>query len=124
MPAKLKDHGVELPSTIRHRVLLAVISAGVAGRRVEDRPDIHRPGGADEEDLAFVRTIVDLGHILGLRVVAEGIEDEAQLGALRGLGCGLGQGFLLSRPADVANVPEILARQQLTSTPAAAVAVG
>jgi EAL domain-containing protein (putative c-di-GMP-specific phosphodiesterase class I) len=68
--------------------------------------------------------MVDLGHIFGLRVVAEGIEDEAQLDALRGLGCALGQGYLLCRPADAVHVPEILARRSLTSTPAAALAAG
>ncbi|MET0416905.1 MAG: EAL domain-containing protein, partial [Actinoplanes sp.] len=44
------------------------------------------------EDLALVRTIVELAQILGLRVVAEGIENVAQLTALRRLGCGYGQG--------------------------------
>nr|BFE67249.1 hypothetical protein GCM10020092_005500 [Actinoplanes digitatis] len=47
------------------------------------------------EDLALVRTIVDLGHILGLRVVAEGIESPEQLAALRRLGCSYGQGHHL-----------------------------
>jgi diguanylate cyclase (GGDEF)-like protein len=62
------------------------------------------------EDLALVRTIVELGHILGLRVVAEGIENAAQLDALRRLGCSLGQGFHLCRPRDAAELPEILGR--------------
>jgi diguanylate cyclase (GGDEF)-like protein len=57
------------------------------------------------EDLALVRTIVELAQILGLRVVAEGIENAAQLNALRGLGCGYGQGYHLCRPADAADVP-------------------
>jgi len=62
------------------------------------------------EDLALVRTIVELGHILGLRVVAEGIENAAQLDALRRLGCSLGQGYHLCRPRDAAELTEILAR--------------
>ena len=41
---------------------------------------------------------IELVHALGLRVVAEGIEDEATLLALRGLGCDLAQGYHLSRP--------------------------
>jgi diguanylate cyclase (GGDEF)-like protein len=61
------------------------------------------------EDLALVRTIVDLGHILGLRVVAEGIENAGQLAALRRLGCSYGQGHHLCRPVDPAEMPEILA---------------
>jgi diguanylate cyclase (GGDEF)-like protein len=60
------------------------------------------------EDLALVRTIVQLGQILGLRVVAEGIENAAQLAALRTLGCALGQGFHLCRPADATDLPSFL----------------
>ena len=63
------------------------------------------------EDLALVRTIVDLGHILGHRVVAEGIENAAQLEALRRLGCSYGQGYHLCRPTDPAELPLILATQ-------------
>ncbi|GIF01807.1 putative bifunctional diguanylate cyclase/phosphodiesterase [Paractinoplanes rishiriensis] len=62
------------------------------------------------EDLALVRTIVELAQILGLRVVAEGIENAAQLDALRRLGCGYGQGYHLCRPADPEDVPTRLGR--------------
>ena len=64
------------------------------------------------EDLALVRTIVELAQILGLRVVAEGIENAAQLAALRGLGCGYGQGFHLCRPSDPDDIPARLAGTQ------------
>jgi len=60
------------------------------------------------EDLALVRTIVQLAQILGLRVVAEGIENAAQLDALRGLRCGFGQGYHLYPPADAAGLPTFL----------------
>ena len=51
---------------------------------------------------AFVRSIIDLGHYLGLRVVAEGVEDEQTWRTLAHLGCDAGQGYWLSppRPAD------------------------
>ena len=61
------------------------------------------------EDLALVRTIVELAQILGLRVVAEGFENAAQLSALRRLGCGYGQGYHLCRPTDAAQIPDKLA---------------
>ena len=61
------------------------------------------------EDLALVRTIVELAQILGLRVVAEGIENAAQMAALRRLGCGFGQGYHLCRPTDPDQVPGKLA---------------
>ena len=59
-------------------------------------------------DMALLRTIVQLGQILGLRVVAEGIENEAQLSVLRELGCGLGQGYYLARPTDPEKLPDVL----------------
>ena len=53
---------------------------------------------SSEEDKAIVQSTIDLGHHLGLRVVAEGVETPAQLGKLCELGCDYAQGFLLSRP--------------------------
>ncbi len=55
----------------------------------------------DLGDLAIVRAIIDLGHSLGLRVVAEGVEEEAARDALRTLRCDDLQGFLLSRPIPI-----------------------
>ena len=45
-----------------------------------------------------MRTIVDLAHDLGMRVVAEGVETEAQAAMLRGMRCECGQGFLYATP--------------------------
>jgi diguanylate cyclase (GGDEF)-like protein/PAS domain S-box-containing protein len=50
------------------------------------------------DDAAIVRTIIALGHNLGLRVVAEGVEVQAQLDFLRANGCDEMQGFLFSEP--------------------------
>jgi diguanylate cyclase (GGDEF)-like protein len=47
---------------------------------------------------AIVRSIIDLGHNLHLRVVAEGVENEEILDALREAGCDIAQGYLLPRP--------------------------
>ncbi|MDX6699631.1 MAG: hypothetical protein QOE65_3028 [Solirubrobacteraceae bacterium] len=52
----------------------------------------------DGDDATIVRSTVDLGHNLGLRVVAEGVETEESWERLRELGCDIAQGFLLSRP--------------------------
>ena len=46
------------------------------------------------------RTIVSLGHSLGMEVIAEGVETPEQLALLRALGCEYGQGFFFSRPVD------------------------
>jgi len=53
---------------------------------------------ADGNDAAIVRAIVGVAKSLGLMLVAEGIESEAQLECLRKLGCECGQGFLVSPP--------------------------
>jgi diguanylate cyclase (GGDEF)-like protein len=52
----------------------------------------------DESDLIIVRSTINLGHDLGLRIIAEGVEDGATLQELALLGCDLAQGYHLSRP--------------------------
>lgn len=52
----------------------------------------------DEDDASIVRATIDLAHNLGLRVVAEGVETEEVLSALRELGCDHLQGYYISRP--------------------------
>jgi diguanylate cyclase (GGDEF)-like protein len=54
--------------------------------------------GANARDLDLVRSTIELGHALGLRIVAEGIEDDATLALLSTLGCDLGQGYLICKP--------------------------
>jgi GAF domain-containing protein len=61
------------------------------------------------EHRPVVATIVSLARTLGLRVVAEGVEDEATLNALRGLGCDVAQGYLLARPVAAADFDEAVA---------------
>ncbi|TYP86149.1 PAS domain S-box-containing protein/diguanylate cyclase (GGDEF)-like protein [Blastococcus xanthinilyticus] len=50
------------------------------------------------EDAALVRSAIDLGHRLGLTVVAEGVEDDGTAASLQALGCDVGQGYLFGRP--------------------------
>ena len=54
--------------------------------------------GIDPEDSTIVEAVVNLGHSLGLTVVAEGVETPLQLNRLRELGCDRGQGYLFGRP--------------------------
>lgn len=54
--------------------------------------------GLEADDSTIVAAVVQLGHALGLQVVAEGIESPLQLGHLRELGCDRGQGYLFGRP--------------------------
>jgi len=62
-----------------------------------DRTFVTHISGRDK-DAAIVRSTIDLGHSLGLTVVAEGVENTEVLGVLRELGCDLGQGFGICRP--------------------------
>jgi EAL domain-containing protein (putative c-di-GMP-specific phosphodiesterase class I) len=57
---------------------------------------------ASSEDGVIVRSTIELGHNMGLRVVAEGVEDAATWRILESFGCDMAQGFLLSQglPAD------------------------
>lgn len=57
-----------------------------------------REMATDATDAAIVASTVALGHALGLRVVAEGIEDQATWDLLVGMGCDVIQGYYLSRP--------------------------
>jgi len=54
--------------------------------------------GIDQEDSTIVEAVVNLGHSLGLSVVAEGVETPLQLSRLREIGCDRGQGYLFGRP--------------------------
>ena len=61
-----------------------------------------------EQPLQIVRTIVELARVMGMDVVAEGIETHAQFMLLRQLGCRFGQGFLFSRPVPAATMGAML----------------
>jgi diguanylate cyclase (GGDEF)-like protein/PAS domain S-box-containing protein len=65
--------------------------------------------GQDPTLAMLTRTIVRVGHDLGIEVVAEGIERPEQLDLLREMGCGLGQGYLIARPMTAREVA-VLAR--------------
>lgn len=67
----------------------------------------------------LVDAIVQLGHSLGVQVVAEGVETQAELDVLRSLGCGLVQGYHLARPAPLA---EVMAWAAARSVPPSAAA--
>jgi EAL domain-containing protein (putative c-di-GMP-specific phosphodiesterase class I) len=51
-----------------------------------------------EEDKVIVRSTSDLGHSLGLQVVAEGVEDKATWDMLGDFGCDAAQGYYMARP--------------------------
>ena len=56
--------------------------------------------GEEEENSELARAIIDLGHTLGMSIIAEGCETERQLNFLRKLGCEFAQGYFFSKPLD------------------------
>ncbi len=64
--------------------------------------------GADMQDTAIVRSVVDLAQALDVTVTGEGIETDAQEAELRSLGCDGGQGFLFARPLPAAELEALL----------------
>lgn len=76
----------------------------------------------EPQDQLIVRSTIDMAHGLGLKVVAEGIEELASWHLLRRWGCNLGQGFGLSRPVSADALAEAAAQlatriDELTQTP-------
>ena len=65
--------------------------------------------GSDGNDAAIVRTVIALADVLGLDLLAEGVETKAQLASLQQLGCHCFQGYLFSRPLPATDFAELMA---------------
>ena len=76
-----------------------------------DKSFLHHNESADDER-ALTRKVIELGKILNLEIVAEGIEDSAQLDELREMECEVGQGFLFARPMAASEVAAHLRRHR------------
>ena len=81
-----------------------------------DRQFIEGLGETEQE--AIVSSIIDLGHRLGLVVVAEGVETDASAQRLRSLGCDELQGFLFSRPLPTSDIHSWVAEHRAVTLPA------
>jgi len=111
---------------------LAYLSSLAVGELKLDRSFIAGLADSDSDrDLDLVRSTITLGHSMGLRIVAEGIEDRATLDLLAELGCDIAQGYCISRPKpahelafrfDADPSPEAVASPELARTPVAAIA--
>lgn len=62
----------------------------------------------DEANQAIVTAVVQMAHSLGMRVVAEGVETEAEARVVRALQCDELQGFLVSRPVPMTEIKDLL----------------
>jgi EAL domain-containing protein (putative c-di-GMP-specific phosphodiesterase class I) len=72
-----------------------------------DRSFVSRMSG-DQQGSDMVRAIVALAHNLGMDVVAEGVETEAQLAQLEAIGCEYAQGFYFSKPVDAVTAEALI----------------
>jgi EAL domain-containing protein (putative c-di-GMP-specific phosphodiesterase class I) len=78
---------------------LAYLSSLAVGELKLDRAFLAGLLGSDRErERELVRSTIELGHAMGLRIVAEGIEDRGTLELLSELGCDVAQGYFISRP--------------------------
>ncbi|WP_333796112.1 putative bifunctional diguanylate cyclase/phosphodiesterase [Rheinheimera sp.] len=75
-----------------------------------DRSFITDMAGSDS-DMMIVKTMITLAHGLGKRILAEGVEDEHQLGLLRHMACDAVQGYLIAKPLPEAEALALLARK-------------
>ncbi len=76
----------------------------------------------DADDAAIVRAVINLGHSLGIRTVAEGVETSSQAAYLHHHGCDIAQGYLYARALPAARVPWLL--QTLTPDEARGLSIG
>ncbi len=70
----------------------------------------------DKDDATIVKSTIELGHTMGLSVVAEGVEDELTLELLSELGCNYAQGYFISKPMPITELEKWLSETDYAVT--------
>lgn len=73
-----------------------------------DRSFVSRLTAGEHNDVVLVQATIQLGHLLGMTVIAEGIETERELTLLTEMGCDLGQGYHIARPMPAADFMKLV----------------
>jgi diguanylate cyclase (GGDEF)-like protein len=97
---------------IGHSSLAYLKRLPVSELKIDQSFVIAMESGSD--DHIIVRSTVDLGHNMGLKVVAEGVETERAWGLLKDMGCDMAQGYYLSRPMESDQLPSWIAQSPWT----------
>jgi diguanylate cyclase (GGDEF)-like protein/PAS domain S-box-containing protein len=113
MLRRLKERGIRIAvddfgtgySSLAHLKRLPVDTLKIDRSFVSGLPD-------DPDDVPIARAIVAMGHTLGLKIIAEGVENAAQRAFLKSLGCNELQGFLYSGPLSATECRRFLVRAQ------------
>lgn len=108
--SKLNELGIQVAiddfgtgySSLSYLKYLRAAKLKIDRQFVRDLPD-------DKDDAAITRAVIALGHNLGFRIVAEGVETDAQREFLRAEGCEEAQGYLYSKPLDGRNFEQYMA---------------
>lgn len=66
----------------------------------------------DENDAVIIRSTIDMAHNLGMKIVAEGVENQETYDLLEILDCDIVQGYLISKPMDIATLEQWIPHQQ------------
>lgn len=111
---KLKDLGMSVSiddfgtgySSLSYLTRFPLDSLKVDRAFVANLPD-------DRDAVAIVRAIVSMAKNLGLKIIAEGVETENQVGFLHALGCHVGQGYLFSKPIPAEDFQKLLTGNRL-----------
>ena len=101
------------------RLRRPVIYQEFGGKRHEIDGSFVRDATTEPEDAEIIVAIISLAHNLKLKVVAEGVETEAQLRFLRSHGCDEMQGYYFARPRDLEDCTRFLAEDRRLQLPAA-----